>query len=496
MSVENHFNQFERIRDRLLSINDQKAAERVAEATIESGTLADYRALARFHYRGNHPGAVTSVLCIRRLAPSVVGRYVARTGESELIGVLVRSLPALACRMRDDATGGRYRRLKPREAGIMLNREVRTISRVVIDPRYRGLGLAVDLVRHALAHPEEHDPPLMFTESLAAMGRVSPFFERAGMIRFERPIRAEHLRLIEALRYVGLEPCALACRSRALAHVESLKGSTANFITHELRRWHRTAHRTPKRLLDSFSLADLLEAARSELLCQPVYFLARHYSGASACPSTVKHIVSTHALVSFLHPFPENAMSLIALQHLHAHPANANRMPSDLFKKLVAHIKQWGDYPPLIVRPHPRLHGEYEILDGHHRAEALRQLGEAFANCEIWNVSDERATLLLLTLNRLHGEDDPQKRGKLFEELARTTDIEDIVKLVPDDVDRITALVHLTQQPGPVADPVPLDHMPEPVTFFLFPAQRRRLLDHLSEYSSDRSEALLAALNL
>jgi hypothetical protein len=194
--------------------------------------------------------------------------------------------------------------------------------------------------------------------------------------------------------------------------------------------------------------------------------------------------------------FRRFAMSLIALNHLHAHPANANRMPAELFAKLTDHIKRWGDYPPLIVRPHPEIHGEYQILDGHHRAEALRQLNESFANCEIWDVTDERATLLLLTLNRLHGEDDPQKRGALFEELSRTAAMEDIVKLVPDDVDRITQLIQLTQPPLPAPEPVSLEAMPEAVTFFLLPAQRRKLVDRLSQYSRDRNEALMAALRL
>jgi GNAT superfamily N-acetyltransferase len=260
--------------DRFVSIADARDA--CDDLVIEKGTPDDYRELARFHYRGGRPGVVTSVLCMRRSSPSVIGRYLARDSESELIGVLVRSLPALACRMRDVAMGGRYRGLGQREAAIMLNREVRTISRVVIDPRYRGLGLAVNLVRFALENPEERDPPLRFTEALAAMGRVSPFFERAGMVRYERPVRQDHARLIDALRYVGLEPCSLAPLANARAHVESLHSSTFGWIERELRRWHRAAFRTPRRSLDAIGLDQLLGAARSELLSQPVYYAYRH----------------------------------------------------------------------------------------------------------------------------------------------------------------------------------------------------------------------------
>ena len=267
------------VRDRFVSMKGADCArDEFGGVAIEPGTPDDYRGLARFHYRGGRPGVVTSVLCMRRSSPSVIGRYLARESESELIGVLVRSLPALACGMRDVATGGRYRGLGQREAAIMLNREVRTISRVVIDPRYRGLGLAVNLVRFALEHPEDHapHPPLRFTEALAAMGRVSPFFERAGMVRYERPRRPDHARLIDALRYVGLEPCSLASLANARAHVESLHASTFGWIEREVRRWHRAAFRTPRRSLDAMALDQLLGAARSELLSQPVYYAYRH----------------------------------------------------------------------------------------------------------------------------------------------------------------------------------------------------------------------------
>src|SRR5205085_372514 len=119
--------------------------------------------------------------------PTVVGRWLQRPERCEVLGVLVRSLPQLCCQLRDLATGGRYRTLRRRDAAVVLNREVRTISRVVIDPRVRGLGLAVRLVRHALTHTS---PAIHFTEALAAMGRVSPFFQHAGMTRYQRPLHS------------------------------------------------------------------------------------------------------------------------------------------------------------------------------------------------------------------------------------------------------------------------------------------------------------------
>lgn len=250
----------------------------VDQLRIERGEFADYKRLSRFHYKAGRPGAVTSVVRMVHAAPTVVGRYLHRppvANETQVVGVLVISLPHLACQLRDIATCNRYRGLQPRDAAAMLNREVRTISRVIIDPQWRGLGLAVKLVRHALQHAR--DDQQVFTEALAAMGRVSPFFEQAGMIRYDRPFRSrrEHARLLDALQRLELEPASLA--SLRLVHItlQQLGSSASTWLLAELRRWRRAAHRTPAHELNAMTLNDLLVAARDELLAQPVYYLHR-----------------------------------------------------------------------------------------------------------------------------------------------------------------------------------------------------------------------------
>src|SRR6185436_6735913 len=90
---------------------------------------------------------------------------------------------------------------------------------------------------------------------------------------------------------------------------------------------------------------------------------------------------------------------MIPLGDLVPHPLNSNVMPEDLREKLKAHIKRTGRYPYVIVRPHPEKNGEFQVLDGHHRVEVLRTLGHDAARCDIWNVDDREAKLLLATLN-------------------------------------------------------------------------------------------------
>lgn len=257
------------------AITDGARKPAPGDVEIEPGTLADYRALAQFHYRSAHPGGVTDVLRMQRRGLTVVGRFLHRREERQLVGVLVRSLPSLSCQLRDIATQNRYSHLDPRERAVMLNREVRCISRVVIDPRMRGMGLAVRLVRHALANP---GPGILFTEALAAMGRVSPFFEKAGMTRYERPVRAraDHARLIDALARVGITPPMLASQVIVHNRLAEMTDCDRRWLDAELRRWRRASQRIPSRKLKTMSTDDLLRQARDEVLLAPVYFAFSH----------------------------------------------------------------------------------------------------------------------------------------------------------------------------------------------------------------------------
>ena len=189
-------------------------------------------------------------------------------------------------------------------------------------------------------------------------------------------------------------------------------------------------------------------------------------------------------------------MPTIALDLLDDHPDNANRMGEELLAKLVAHIRDNGKYPPLIIRPHPQHAGRYQILDGHHRAKALHQLGRTEACCEIWDVDDGQTDLLLLTLNRLCGEDDPYRRGALLKRVATLCDLKELAAKLPEDVQRIRKLIETTLAPPSPSPPPDLASMPQAVTFFLTAGQRDRLFARLKAVARDRSEALVALLEL
>lgn len=180
---------------------------------------------------------------------------------------------------------------------------------------------------------------------------------------------------------------------------------------------------------------------------------------------------------------------LIPVDQLHAHPRNSNVMPTKLLKKLAAHIERTGRYPPVIVRPRG---AGYQIIDGHHRVQALRQFGRDQARCEVWEVDDREALVLLATLNRLEGADDPKKRGALIGALRETAALPDLSKLLPEETGRLAALATLHDAPPPAPrPPEALRDAPVAVTFFVTPDQRRALEHRLKEHGGTRESALL-----
>jgi ParB-like chromosome segregation protein Spo0J len=139
---------------------------------------------------------------------------------------------------------------------------------------------------------------------------------------------------------------------------------------------------------------------------------------------------------------------MVALDDLVPHPLNANVMSEELREKLRAHIKRTGRYPFLVVRPHPSDRGKFQVLDGHHRVEILRDLGHTEARCDVWDVDDREAKLLLATLNRLEGQDVPVRRAELIHALLGEMSLGDLAGLLPETDKEIEDLHSLLEFPA------------------------------------------------
>jgi ParB-like chromosome segregation protein Spo0J len=182
---------------------------------------------------------------------------------------------------------------------------------------------------------------------------------------------------------------------------------------------------------------------------------------------------------------------MIPLDDLVAHPLNSNVMSEDLQAKLRAHIKRTGRYPFLVVRQHPDEPGKYQVLDGHHRVAILRDLGHTEARCDVWEVNDREARLLLATLNRLSGQDQPRKRAELIHELLGEMSLDDLAGLLPENdrqIEELHALLEfpaeeialLLEEQAEEAEKV----LPRVMTFVVTPEQEE-LIEHAVELASD-----------
>lgn len=190
---------------------------------VTRGGYEDYLALERFHYRASAPATRVRVLAAR------VG------AERLLAGVLVVSMPTLNGRWRDIAWKGE-RPTDRRESAAWINREVRCISRVIVDPRFRGQSIARRLVEAYLREP---DSPR--TEAVAAMGAFCPFFGAAGMREVRVPSTARDRVLERELRRHGLRPWECADLSRVRGCVRR-----SGRLREAIERWARASRATSR----------------------------------------------------------------------------------------------------------------------------------------------------------------------------------------------------------------------------------------------------------
>lgn len=92
------------------------------------------------------------------------------------VGICVFAAPAASLTLRTKHFG-----LANPRSGVALaalNSHLWLLSRVVLHPTYRGAGIAAAFVRRACELC-----PVDWIETLSAMGRSNPFFERAGFTR-------------------------------------------------------------------------------------------------------------------------------------------------------------------------------------------------------------------------------------------------------------------------------------------------------------------------
>jgi len=173
-----------------------KECSLVKEMRIEEGTTEDWRKLAAFHYRSHKIAGPRKIFCLKR-------------GE-ELCGVIVYAHPPPTCFGR--------KLVLPKMTMKELNQKLSIISRVVVHPKYRTIGLGVKLVKETL--PLAGTP---YVEMPAVMAKYNPFAEKAGMQkRAEQPPPKEAIKIVEILHKLGFNVQLLSSEKYVLSKLHGL----------------------------------------------------------------------------------------------------------------------------------------------------------------------------------------------------------------------------------------------------------------------------------
>lgn len=145
---------------------------------LETGTTADYKALCQFHYRASRLPPPRKIFTLKR--------------KGELCAAIVYSYPSPVTFGRKQVWKGNIKQLQ---------QEVSSISRVIVHPKYRSIGLGEKIVKETL--PQAGTP---FVETVAVMAKYNPFFEKAEMTRVTESKPDPHVsEALEQLEKLGFE---------------------------------------------------------------------------------------------------------------------------------------------------------------------------------------------------------------------------------------------------------------------------------------------------
>jgi GNAT superfamily N-acetyltransferase len=173
-----------------------KECSPVKEMRIEEGTTKDWRELSIFHYRSHRIAAPRKIFCLKR--------------GNELCGVIVYCYPP--------STSFGRRLVLPHMPMRELNKKLSSISRVVVHPKYRTIGLGSKLVQETL-----HLAGTEYVEMSAVMAKYNPFAERAGMKKIvEQESPKEALGILTTLQGLGFNDQLLGSENCVLEKLKTL----------------------------------------------------------------------------------------------------------------------------------------------------------------------------------------------------------------------------------------------------------------------------------
>lgn len=133
---------------------------------------------------------------------------------------------------------------------------------------------------------------------------------------------------------------------------------------------------------------------------------------------------------------------------IHPNPWNPNKMTDRQQQAVSESIGAYGQVLELLVRPHPEIGGEYQIIDGEHRFSVLPEI--VYCNV-IHDLPEPDAKKLTVILNETRGDADKVELAHLLADLQAdfgedlitglpysSVDLDELVKLADIDWDQFS----------------------------------------------------------
>jgi len=222
---------------------------------VAPGCLDDYRQLAHYHYRDGRLGPFERIFALKPAGGTI---------NTKAVGVIVYSMPVPGLELRNAATDNFFVGFDRSTQLALINKNIRCVSRVIIEPRFRGLGLASRLVRQTMPQMD-----VLIIEAMAVMGLVNPFFEKAGMRAYAAKMPARCVQLTEAFSMVGIEDPDLFDPEKVQRKLARLHDDQAEFIERQIKCFLQSygGHRNDQPALKR------TRYILSKLTARPVYYI-------------------------------------------------------------------------------------------------------------------------------------------------------------------------------------------------------------------------------
>ena len=128
---------------------------------VKRADIKTWKNFAQWHYKSHHTGPTSDIFTLNL--------------DDKPIGIIVYGYPSLFSSPRNKVTNNRYAFNQP-DFARKINSEVRIIRRVVMMPKFRGVGLAAELVRKSL---KLLPADIRYVECMTSMGEYCGFLENA-----------------------------------------------------------------------------------------------------------------------------------------------------------------------------------------------------------------------------------------------------------------------------------------------------------------------------